>query len=500
MVTKVAVVGATANSYQIVGKLAVGGMAEIYLARASIAGVERYCVLKRILPERSDDAEYVRMFLDEVRLVVQLQHPYIASVYDFGTLGDSCFFTMEYVHGETVRSLARRAREAGRSVPLACVLTIVAMAAGGLHHAHERVSSDGIPLGIVHRDVSPSNLMVTYDGNIKVLDFGVAKAACRAVETNAGTVKGKIGYLSPEQCQPHRARLDRRSDLFSLGIVMWELLTGARLYRKKSDFDAITAIINEPPPWPSLQRPEVPQAVDEIVLRLLAKSPTDRFQTAGEVVDAIEGAAMRVGMILSTSALRRLMGDLFGARAEPWLDLDSTTLPFDRQMFRAQLLTAGPSGEPLVTAEFDLTSLPTLDASSLLEVSGIHDTITSEPPHVHSPAVPTPLPTTRRLHVGSLSRKPASQPPTLVTEDATFADDVPPTTLGPEPSRTPSTVAYRPFRATRSRFAPQLIVIMVCGVIAGALAAWLLARTDAVLHGTQGRAPHHRSVAETRSG
>src|SRR5215831_10706131 len=196
-VAKVAAeVGSTANSYQILAKLAVGGMAEIYLARgAGVAGVERYCVLKRILRERANDVRFVQMFLDEAKLAAQLQHPNIASVYDIGMLGDSYFFTMEYVHGETVRSLLQRAQVQRRSLPMACVLTIAAGAAAGLHHAHERNGNDGRPLGIVHRDISPANLMVSYEGNLKVVDFGVAKAADR-VETKSGTVKGKISYLS----------------------------------------------------------------------------------------------------------------------------------------------------------------------------------------------------------------------------------------------------------------------------------------------------------------
>src|SRR6185295_339655 len=202
--------------------------------------------------------------------------------------------------GETVRSLRQRAKQRERKVPMACVLTIIAGAAAGLHHAHERNGNDGRPLGIVHRDISPANLMVSYEGNLKIVDFGVAKAADR-VETKSGTVKGKISYLSPEQCRG--ARVDRRSDLFSLGIVMWEMLTGARLYRRDSEFESMTAIVHETPSAPSLRRAEVPRAVDDIVLRLLAKSVTDRFQTAAEVVEAIENASMRAGTILSSSAV-----------------------------------------------------------------------------------------------------------------------------------------------------------------------------------------------------
>jgi serine/threonine protein kinase len=321
-VTKVAAeVGTTANRYQILAKLASGGMAEIFLARgASVAGVERYCVLKRVLRERASDAELVEMFVHEARLAAQLQHPNIASVYDIGMLGDSYFFTMEYVHGETIRSLLHRAHTLDRPLPLACVLTIIAGAAAGLHHAHERNSSDGRPLGIVHRDVSPSNLMVSYEGNVKVVDFGVAKAEDRTIETRAGTVKGKITYLSPEQCRG--VQVDRRSDVFSLGIVLWEMLTGERLYRRDSDFDNMTSIVNDATPPPSTLRPDLPPAIDDLVARLLVKSAADRVQTAAAVVDAIEAASLETGTVLSISTVGRLMRELFGVRAEPWLELE----------------------------------------------------------------------------------------------------------------------------------------------------------------------------------
>ncbi len=314
-------VGSTANSYQILAKLAAGGMAEIFLARgAGVAGVERYCVLKRILRDRATDAHFVRMFLDEARLAAQLQHPNIAQVYDIGKLGDSYFFTMEYVHGETVRALLHRAQGLRRMVPIHCVLTIAAGTAAGLHHAHDRLGLDGRALGIVHRDVSPSNLMVGYEGGVKVVDFGVAKAADRGHETKSGTVKGKISYLSPEQCRGKR--VDRRSDLFSLGICFWEMLTAERLYKRATDFENMTAIVNEATPPPSARRPDVPAEVDALVMRLLSKEPDARFQTAEELIEAIEGVAARTSTVLSPSALGRFVRELFGQRPEPWLEID----------------------------------------------------------------------------------------------------------------------------------------------------------------------------------
>nr|HEX4313670.1 serine/threonine-protein kinase [Kofleriaceae bacterium] len=314
--------GSAANRYEILAKLATGGMAEIFLARGlNATGVQRHVVLKRILRQRASDVQFVKMFLDEARLAAQLQHANVAQVYDIGRLGDSYFFTMEYVHGETVRALLHRAHALKRPLPLGAALAIAVGAASGLHHAHERVGVDGRTLGIVHRDVSPSNLMVSFDGGVKVVDFGVAKASDRMSETRSGTVKGKISYLSPEQCMG--SPVDRRSDVFALGIVMWEMLATDRLYRRNSDFENMNAIVNEPAPLPSSRRADVPPELDGLVLKMMAKAPADRFQTCAELIEAIETLAARRGIVLSASGLGRLLKDMFGLRPEPWVEIES---------------------------------------------------------------------------------------------------------------------------------------------------------------------------------
>ncbi|HEY4244570.1 MAG TPA: serine/threonine-protein kinase [Kofleriaceae bacterium] len=365
-------VGSTANSYQILGKLASGGMAEIFLARGeSVAGVGRYCVLKRVIRERAKDTQFVRMFLDEARLASQLQHPNIAAVYDIGKLGDSYFFTMEYVHGETVRALIHRAHGLRRPIPLAVALSIAAGAAAGLHHAHERNGPAGKPLGIVHRDVSPSNLMVSFEGNVKLVDFGVAKAADRATETRSGTVKGKISYLSPEQCKG--GDIDRRSDLYSLGIVLWELLAVDRLYKRQSDFENMSAIVNEAPPLPSSRRDDIPPEIDAIVMRLLAKDPRERFQTAEEVVESIENASARAGVMLSAGAVARFVRDLFGTRPEPWMDSELRSAQQE-----PVTVTSQPVPRELGLAQTDivegaLASVVELGPSALLDLKSIDE-------------------------------------------------------------------------------------------------------------------------------
>ncbi len=312
--------GTTSNRYTILGRLAGGGMADIFLARASTeGGVERYVVLKRVLAERSRDPHFARMFLDEARLAAQLQHPNIAQVHDIGKLAGSYFFTMEYVHGEDVRHVLQRLSGLKKRLPINLALHIASGALAALHHAHTRLGADNKPLGVVHRDVSPSNVMVSFEGMVKLLDFGVAKAAQRSVESQSGSIKGKIAYLSPEQCKG--GAIDRRSDLYSLGIVLHEMLTGRRLYRRDTDFAAMMAIATEATPAPSLQRPEISRELDAIVLRAMAKDPAERYASANDMLDAIEQLATNERHLVSSTAMGRYLRELFGEKPVPWIEL-----------------------------------------------------------------------------------------------------------------------------------------------------------------------------------
>ncbi len=216
--------GATFGKYEVLRKLAIGGMAEIYLARVrGHAGFEKLVVLKRILPHIAEDPAFVKMFLDEARLAATLQHPNIADVYDVGSEGKFYFFTMEYIHGADARTVRLQAHRKSQPIPLMNALAIVHGTASALAYAHDKRGPDG-PLGLVHRDVSSSNILVSFDGAVKLVDFGIARATSRESKTRTGTLKGKIPYMSPEQCQ--NQPLDRRSDLFSLGVVLYELTVG----------------------------------------------------------------------------------------------------------------------------------------------------------------------------------------------------------------------------------------------------------------------------------
>jgi serine/threonine protein kinase len=317
--------GQRVGRYQPIRRLAVGGMAEIFLARVpgvGIEGFEKLVVLKRILPQHALDPELLRMFLDEARLSATLTHPHVIEVYDVGAVGDAPFFSMEYVHGANVREMLRtQSRAAGKPtapLPLAHAITIVAAAAEGLHYAHERLGPGGEPLGIVHRDVSPSNVLVSYDGAVKVSDFGIAKWAFQRTRTQEGTLKGKFAYMSPEQC---RAKpVDRRSDIFALGAILYEVTTGAAPFSGASELDILNQIATgraAPPAWPEAMG-TYPPALSEIVLRALAPEPDERFQTMQELQIALESFARSSGVALSTVALASYLQELFADELAAW--------------------------------------------------------------------------------------------------------------------------------------------------------------------------------------
>jgi serine/threonine protein kinase len=309
---QVFVPGVRLGKYEIVRKLAYGGMAEIALARATgIEGFEKLVVLKRILPQYAENERYIGMFLDEARLAATLEHPNIAHVYDIGRDQGSYFFAMEYVQGQDVRHILKACKKSGQPLPLEQAIHIVLGVAAGLHHAHDKIGPDGRPLSIVHRDVSPSNVLVTYDGAVKLVDFGIAKARSRQTETRAGTLKGKIAYMSPEQCRGEP--LDRRSDVFSIGILLYELTTGTRPFRGETEFAVLNQIATKDVVPPSSCMATYPRGLENIVLRALQRDRDMRYGTAQELQIALEHFAREQRLAISAVALARTMRELFPA-------------------------------------------------------------------------------------------------------------------------------------------------------------------------------------------
>jgi serine/threonine-protein kinase len=271
------------GSYLLLERLAIGGMAEVWLAESRQRPGRRYAV-KRLLPTLADDPAFVTMFLDEARIGAQLDHPGIVRVHDLGREGSGYFMAMDYRAGQDLRALLARLRHDGSRLPPALSAHLVAEAALALDHAHRAAGQDGAPLHVVHRDLSPANLLVGYDGRVAVLDFGIAQAAFRAHREDA-VLRGKFGYLSPEQVRG--LPVDRRADVFSLGALLHELLTGHRLFHGPSDLAVLERVRVAQVRPPSWRNPAVPPALDAVVLRALSRQPEDRHPWASDLAEAL---------------------------------------------------------------------------------------------------------------------------------------------------------------------------------------------------------------------
>jgi tRNA A-37 threonylcarbamoyl transferase component Bud32 len=332
--------GARLGRYQIIRRLAKGGMAELYLSRQiGGGGYEKVVALKRVLPHLAEDLTFVRMFLNEAKIAAGLDHSNIVHVVDFGSEGGEHFMVMEYVHGRSVLDLLRQSARVG-GLPLPCALTIAGEVAAALHYAHERAGSDGRPLGLVHRDVSPSNVLVSFEGDVKLVDFGIAKATAHTRVTRSGAIKGKLSYMAPEQVRGEA--VDRRADVFALCVVTYELCTGQRCFVAPGEFALINRVAAGRYERPTSIDPTFPRALEAIIARGLAVDPAGRFHTARELQLAIEEFAASHGHRLSKVALSERMHALFGDEAYP---TTSTLPPLDSTV--AKVGRADVATEPI---------------------------------------------------------------------------------------------------------------------------------------------------------
>lgn len=262
------------GKYTLLRKLATGGMAELFIAKTQgDEGLESEVVVKRILPSFSEDEAFVKMFIDEASLTSKLQHPNIVQIYDFDVTDRQYYIAMEYIAGEDLSNIMKQGVDKGRPLSVAQCVWIVIELGKGLHYAHTK-EHKGRPLNIIHRDVTPHNAMVSYEGEVKLMDFGIAKAAERSTKTQAGMVKGKVAYMSPEQARGKP--LDPRSDLFALATMLWEMLTQRRLFLRSSDFETLTAILKEEAEPASKHRKGIDQELDDIISTALEKDREHR--------------------------------------------------------------------------------------------------------------------------------------------------------------------------------------------------------------------------------
>lgn len=312
------------GKYRLEKRIATGGMAEIFLAHRRDAPMEPL-VIKRILPHLVKSGDFVSMFLDEARIAAQLKHKNVVAIEDVGQIDGAYYIAMEYVHGEDIRRIYNRAYKLQRSLPLSHSIRVIADAALGLGYAHKLRDLTGKPMGVVHRDVSPQNILVTYEGDAKVVDFGIAKAANKVAQTRAGVLKGKYSYMSPEQALGDA--IDHRTDIFALGIILYETTTGTRLFKRHNELATLQAIIKCEFVPPSEALPNYPPELEHVLLRALEKDPDLRYDDAEEFSAALYDFLYDSELYVERDVVAEFMQDLFSDRLEEEEDSGQPALP-----------------------------------------------------------------------------------------------------------------------------------------------------------------------------
>jgi eukaryotic-like serine/threonine-protein kinase len=301
--------------YLLLDRINIGGMAEVWRGKSfGAGGFERLVAIKRILPNIAEDDEFIAMFQDEAKISVQLTHANICQIYELNRIAQSLYIAMEYVPGKDLRSIFDRARKKGEPPPVPLVCYVVGKLCEGLDYAHRKKDSYGRDLNIVHRDVSPQNVLISFEGEVKVIDFGIAKAAGKVTKTQAGILKGKFGYMSPEQIRG--LPLDRRSDVFAIGVCLYELLTGERLFVGDSDFAVLEKVRKAEVLPPSTYNRRIPEALEKIVLRALAKDVNARYQYASELADDLQRFLITSDSIFSRKDLMQYMKSTFAEEVD----------------------------------------------------------------------------------------------------------------------------------------------------------------------------------------
>ena len=304
-------VGSRVGRFRLLGRLGQGGMGRLYLAaHEGAAGTSKIVALKCVLPELASRAEFKRMFLDEARVAIQLSHPNIVTTHELGETDGMYFISMEYVPGEDLAHILKRCRRSEESIPLRVALQVAIACASALEYAHTLTDNNGRSLRVVHCDVNPTNVMLSYHGAIKLLDFGIARFRTSSVGTEAGPFRGKVAYSALEQLDGRT--LDARTDVFCLGIILWEMLAGRRLFDAPNPLAAVEALRSRPVAPPSLFRPEVPAELDAVVLDALQRDPDRRPQSASDLGRRLDRVRSALGGGVSEASLAGWLAGLFG--------------------------------------------------------------------------------------------------------------------------------------------------------------------------------------------
>ncbi|MFH0902607.1 MAG: serine/threonine-protein kinase, partial [Pseudomonadota bacterium] len=301
--------------YLLLERISVGGMAEVFRAKSFGAeGFEKIVAVKRILPSIAEDGDFIQMFIDEAKIAGQLTHANICQIIELGKVGESYFIAMEFVWGKDVLQIYNRLKRLGQRLNPVMAAAIAANVCAGLDFAHRKKDQWGRPLNIIHRDVSPQNVLVSYEGEVKLIDFGIAKAATRSSKTKAGVLKGKFGYMSPEQVRG--LPIDRRSDLFAVGTILYEMVTAERLFSGECDFLALEKVRNADIQPPSFLADNVPPALESVILRALARDVEERYQWAGEMQEDLLTFLKTTDPSFNAKRLSYWMREVFAAELE----------------------------------------------------------------------------------------------------------------------------------------------------------------------------------------
>ena len=299
------------GDYYLLEKINSGGMAEVFKAKTfGVEGFERLVAVKKILPAIAEDKEFISMFVDEAKIAVQLTHANIVQIFKLGNIHDEYYIAMEYVPGRDLRAIYDRCVRTNQKLSIGCVCYIVSKICEGLDYAHNKKDAKGNPMNIIHRDISPQNILIGYEGDCKLIDFGIAKAANKSTATQVGILKGKFSYMSPEQVAG-KPGIDRRSDIFALGIVLFEMLTLKRLFLGSSDFETLEKIRKVEVSPPTLYNSDIPEELEDIVLKALEKDVALRYQTANELQEAIQRFMFKQNIYYTAKDLSEFMHSMF---------------------------------------------------------------------------------------------------------------------------------------------------------------------------------------------
>jgi len=496
------------GKYLLLEKIAVGGMAEVFKAKITgVEGFEKLIAIKRILPNISEDQEFVTMFTDEAKIAGELSHANIAQIFDLGRVGNIYFIAMEFIHGKDLRTIWERHHRRGRKMPIPMSVYIMTRVCEGLDYAHRKKNAAGRELNIIHRDVSPQNILVSYEGEVKIIDFGIAKAANKVSKTQAGILKGKFGYMSPEQVRG--LPLDRRSDIFSAGIVLYELVCGERLFAGSSDFSTLEKIRKVEILPPSTINQEISPDLERIILKALAKDPADRYQWAYEMQEDLQAFLIKSGPNFSRKDLTNYLKQAFRRDIEQELErnkkfeeikVETMVTPVEPSITQVQTApekkpvetSAGDDDEEVETVIWDPRAAQRESPPKKITIPATPSRTSSRPPPLrqtppHLPVMPPPPVARERLEDDTLEeiKRPTAQQ-LFIDETpeekkpsaaAPFADDTPEQTRenswsDPEDSATSAGKSRR-----------WLAVLVIVLVLAGGLGTVIYLRGQGMLGG-----------------